>query len=129
MEVRMPAVGVAPGELERNDVADDAETPFQPLPGRTGCDLLPGRTFGGDESGERVGEGVRNGDGDQAGAVALRVPGGEGVAEFVGATVVDLGRADGAEPDIAAGFQTAVVSGAVPNTDLHPVADRDSPAG
>src|SRR5262249_38527518 len=102
--VRVPAVVVAPGEFERDDVAGDAQPSFEPLPGSSGRDLLPGGTLGRDESGEPVAEVVRDGDGDEASGVAGGLPGGEGVAEFVGAAVMDLGGADGAQPDVAAGF-------------------------
>jgi hypothetical protein len=38
---------------------------------------------------------ARDGDGDEAGRVPVLVPGGQGLAEFGGAAVVDLGGADG----------------------------------
>ena len=44
--VRMPAVLVTPGELERNDVAGDAQARLEPLPGRPGRDLSPCGTLG-----------------------------------------------------------------------------------
>jgi hypothetical protein len=43
--VRMPAVLVTPRELERDDVADDAQ-PLEPLPGRTSRDPFPSGTLG-----------------------------------------------------------------------------------
>jgi hypothetical protein len=39
--VRAPAVLVAPGELQRDEVPGDAELALEPLPGRTLSDPLP----------------------------------------------------------------------------------------
>ncbi|MGB6454843.1 MAG: hypothetical protein WBH47_10180 [Streptosporangiaceae bacterium] len=126
--MRVPAVLVARGELQGDDVPGDAEAALEPLPGRALSDALPRVTLGPDELGERVGQVVRDGDGDQTGCVALALPGGEGVAEFGGAAVVDFGGADGAQPHVAAGFQPAVVRGAVLHPDFDPVTDRDGAA-
>ena len=52
--VRMPTVPVTPCELECDDVSVDAEAPFEPLPGRSGCDLFPCGPLGLDEVGEPV---------------------------------------------------------------------------
>jgi hypothetical protein len=49
--------------------------------------------------------------------------GGERIAEFAGAAVVDFGGADGTQPDVAAGFQAAVVGAAVLDPDLDLRAD------
>ena len=126
--VRVPAVLVAPGELQRDDVPGDAEAALEPLPGRTRRDALPRVALGVDEPGERVVQVVRDGDRDEAGRVAAGLPGGECFAEFGGAAVVDLGGADGAQPDVAAGLQPAVVGAAVLDPDLDLVADRDGAA-
>ena len=60
--------------------------------------------------------------------MALRFPGGEGVAELGSAAVVDLGGADGAQPDVAAGLEAAVIGAAVLDPDLNFSADRDDAA-
>jgi hypothetical protein len=80
--VAVPAVLVAPGELQGDDVPRDAEAALEPLLRRTDCDALPRGPLRVDEAGERVGQVVRNRDSDEAGRVPLRLPGGENVAEF-----------------------------------------------
>jgi hypothetical protein len=75
--------------------------------------VLPGVSLGVDEPGERVVEVVRDGDGDEAGRVAVRFPGGECFSEFSGAAAVHFSGADGAQPDVAAGLDPAVVRAAV----------------
>ena len=75
--VRVPAVLVAPGELQRDDVAGDAEPALEPLPGRSCRDALPGGALGVDEPGEPVVEVVRDGDRDEAGRVTVCLPGRE----------------------------------------------------
>jgi hypothetical protein len=126
--VRVPAVLVAPRELQRENVPGDAESALKPLPGSTLRDVLPSVALGADQARERVVEVVRDSDRDETGRMTVCFPCGEGVAEFGGATVVDLGGADGAQPDVAAGLQTAVVGGAVFDPDLDLVADRDGAA-
>ena len=126
--VRVPAVLVTPGELQRDDVPGDPELALEPLPGGALGDVLPRIPLRIDKLGQRVVQVVRDGDRDQARCVPLRLPGGEGVAEFGGAAVVDLGGADGAQPHVAAGLQAAVVRGAVLDPDLDLVADGDGAA-
>jgi hypothetical protein len=126
--VRVPAVLIALGELQGDDVSGDAELALQPLPGRTGRDVLPRRPFGIDQAREPIGHVVGDGDRDQARRVTLSFPGVESLAEFDGAPVVDLSRADGAQPDVAAGLQPAVVRGAILHADLDLITDRDGAA-
>ena len=72
--VGVPAVLVAPGELQGDDVPGDAEPALEPLPGRALGDVLPRVPLSVDKLGERVVQVVRDGDGDQAGRVAFWLP-------------------------------------------------------
>lgn len=47
--VGVPAVLIAPGELQRDDVPRDAKASPEPLPGRSGGDVLPCGALGIDE--------------------------------------------------------------------------------
>jgi hypothetical protein len=124
----VPAVLVAPGELQRDHVPGDARAALEPLPSSTLRDVLPRGPLGADKLRDAVVQVVRHGDRDQAGGVAILGPCVEGVAEFGGAPVVNLRGADRAQPHVAAGFQPAVLRGAVLHPDLHPVTDRDGAA-
>jgi len=93
--VRVPAILVTAGELQRVDVAGDSETALEPLPGRTLSDVLPGGPLCVNQPAERISRVVRDGDRDQAGRVPGRFPDFQGFTEFGGAAVVDLAEQTG----------------------------------
>src|SRR5215470_2045429 len=125
--VGVPAVVLAPGQLQGDDMTRDAQSPLQPLPGSSSGDLLPGRSLGIDKPGQRVAEVMRHRDGYQTRGIPCRLPGGERGAQFVGPAVPDLGGADWTKPHVAASLDSAVVSAAVLAADLDLGADRNDP--
>src|SRR5258708_8064732 len=126
--VRVPAVVIAPGDLQGHDVTGDAQPPLQALPGSSCGDLLPRRSLGINQSGQRVVEVVWHRDRYQARGVVVRLPGGERGPQFAGAAMPDLGGADGAQPHVAAGLHAAVVSAVVLAADLDLRANLGDPA-
>src|SRR6266851_5297156 len=82
--VRVPAVLVAPGDLQGDDVPGNAEAALEPLPGCALRHSLPRRPLGLDETRQRVTQVVRDCDRDQAGSAAPGSPAFECFAEFGG---------------------------------------------
>ena len=72
--MRVPAVPVAPRDLQCDDMPGDAQSALETVPGGSCRDAFPGGALGIDELGERVVQVVRHGDREQACRVAAGLP-------------------------------------------------------